>query len=195
MAEYVPIRNWINCFNGYTQGSRWRTGVGRIHREILSTCSGPDTFVNLCSWRDDVSQLADTIHEWSDDERRVVCIGYSYGGYTAVLLCRELEKRGIEVAHLLLIDAVWRYWSKIASPGSLFENHKIVVPGNVKKVTSWRQRKGKPYGHPVVVNESKTATDFRTLNVAHAYADDQLSVRMTALDAACPSKKEINHDS
>lgn len=182
----LPITRWINCFNGYTQGSRLRTGVGRIHREIVSTCSGPSTYANLSSWRDDVADIAENINAWSE-RPHVVAIGYSYGGYSAVQLCRELEDRGVGVKNLILIDAVWRPWQKLASLRSLRGGMKIVVPDNVKNVLSWTQKRSKPSGHDVVVNEATTAIERRSLNVSHVFADDQPEVREATLRIACPN--------
>lgn len=185
-----PLTRWINCFNGYTQGDRWRTGVGRIHREILSTCSGPSTYTNLSSWRDDVANIADNITEWCE-RPQVVAIGYSYGGWTAVLLCRELQLRGVSVEHLVLIDAVWRPWQRLASPRSLCDGMKIVVPTNVHRVLSWTQKKSKPSGHEVEVNQATTGIERRSLNVSHIYADDQPEVREAVLDIACPRRNPL----
>ena len=152
----------------------------------MSSCNGPDTYVKLCSWRDDVANLADNIMEWGGDNPRVVLIGYSYGGWTAALLSRELQERGITVRHLVLIDAVWRPWQRFASPRSLWDGMKIVVPTNVERVLSWTQKKSKPSGHYVQVNEQSTFIDRRSLNVSHIYADDQRRVREAAVDIACP---------
>ncbi len=185
MPSQLPINRWIFCFNGYAQGERWRTGVGRIHRDILAKCSAPDTYLQLCSWRDDVSQMADNIMEWGGGLPEVVLIGYSYGGWTAVLLCRELKRRGFAVDHLVLIDAVWRWQQRLASISSLFDGHQIAVPDNVKRVTSWRQKVSKPMGHPIVGDEKRITIDRRTLNVAHLYADDVPEVRELAVSIAC----------
>lgn len=180
------IKRWIICFNGYTQGDRWRTGVGKIHRRILTTCSGPDTYAKLCSWRDNVSDLADRICEWGGSAPEVKVFGYSYGGYTSVLLCRELEKRGIEVENLVLIDAVWRWHDWLASFQSLFSNHEIRIPVNVKEVLAYRQQRNKPSGHDVVVDDSMTQIEEIFLNVTHAFMDDQDVVLEKAMQLACP---------
>jgi len=183
-----PINRWIICLNGYSQGDRQRTGVGRIYRDILSTCACPDTFLSLSSWRDDMSAVADNIMEWGVHKPEVVIIGYSYGGWTSVLLCRELAKREIDVQDLVLIDAVWRPWQRVASFRSLFDGASIVIPPSVYRVLSWTQKVNKPSGHPVKVDETRTTIDQRSLVVAHAYADDQPEVREAALQIACPGK-------
>jgi pimeloyl-ACP methyl ester carboxylesterase len=187
----APIGKWIVCINGYTQGDRWRTGVGRIYREILAGCSNGDTSLALRSWRDDVAAIATNVLEWGTDKPELIIVGYSYGGWSAVRLCRELEARGIGVASLVLIDAVWRPWQRFASWRSLLDGWTIVVPANVKHVLTWRQKVSRPRGHLVVAaDDTKTHIDSITLNVGHAYADDQPEVRRAALQIACPNSPQ-----
>lgn len=163
----------VILFNGHGQSSRTNTGLGKLRKQIKQ--ADDETEAWLFAWRHDTPTLA----AWIQKTRAfwpVYVIGYSYGAQTGVLLCRELQRRGIKVKHLFLIDAIARPRPRIGSLRSLLDWFCICIPQNVRRVTSWRQRVSKPSGHRIFTDMVHTAHVANTLNVPHAQADDQKEV-------------------
>lgn len=167
-------------FNGHSQRSKTTTGVGQVLGEIERR--RPDIETRLFAWRVNTKVIA----RWIAGLRleRLDIIGYSYGGYSAVLLCRELRALGVAVNHLWTIDAVFRIWDHWGSLRSLRDYWIIAVPQNVRVVTSWRQKVNKPRGHWICTYKT-TTHDARSLNVRHAEADDSPIVQAAILDRVC----------
>ena len=164
------MRRLIIGFNGHGQSARTRTGIGKLLKSLGQERDKRDTW--LFAWRHDTPTLA----VWISNTRPqcpISIIGYSYGGYTAVLLCRELRRMGLKVDHLYLIDAVARKRPKIGAIRSLLDRiWWVEVPNNVKQVVSWRQQFNKPSGHKIVVNSRTTEFEQTFLYVPHSQMDD-----------------------
>lgn len=145
--------------------------MGKIATELKAR--GED--VLLLSWRENPQRLADLIKHWGGGDL-IIC-GYSYGGATCTMLCRELCRLGIEVQELVLADAVYRVWQRLASWRSLLDHWVLTIPPNVARVTSWRQKVSKPSGHLVVVDHKTTSLHSRTLLVPHTQVDRHPDIR------------------
>jgi thioesterase domain-containing protein len=179
--------HWTECFTGYMQTEGRVTGVVELYHDIRQACNCPESVLHLRSWRDDAWQVAE--HIWRMRPRRIVLIGYSYGGYTATLVARELNARGVVVDALLLCDAVWRTRASIASPLSLFSRWTIDVPPNVRRLWSWRQMNNLPAGHQLKIAASTEIMHGEMVpNVRHQYMDDYHVFHAEALRVACERK-------
>ena len=170
-------------FNGHGQHARRNTGVGKLLATIEACNCGYEPW--LFTWRHNSKTLAVWLHN-SRPNRRIVLIGFSYGGYTAVLLARELEKLGVDIDHMYLIDAVARPRPRVGSFRSLMDLcWWIKVPHNVKQLTNWRQSVSRPSGHKVVADFRYTKHDPYTLYVPHTQMDDHARVHATILADLC----------
>lgn len=184
-----PINRWIICFTGWHQEGRL-SGLEKIEDAIHRQCNGDDTRVLLKSWKDSPADLASRIWNRCPEGHQpaIVVIGYSYGGYTAVLLARELDKRGLKVEMMLLIDPVWRPFTWIPSVLSMLGWWTIDVPSNVRSLHAWHQNVDLPSGHTLIVDH-KTLCSEDTLNVSHQHIDDAPVVFNRAMAVACPEKE------
>lgn len=185
--EFTPIDEWIVSVTGFGQREGHLTGLEILHTLIRKKCSGVESIALLKSWNDNTNDVAERIWRMRriGGTPRVVLIGFSYGGYTAVLIAKELQKRGIKVSHLFLVDAVWRYSRYFPSFVSLLPFWRIHIPTNVKKVINWRQYVSKPKGHKIVVDPDHTEHEEHTLDVIHSYCDDHPDVYQRVLEFVC----------
>lgn len=166
-------------FNGHGQRNRPTTGVGKLLLRVKHASIGNETW--LFAWRHNTRTLASWI-KCARPGDSISIVGFSYGGYSAVLLCRELQRLGVRVNHLYLIDAVARPWRRVGSLRSLIDHYWwISVPRNVWQVTSWRQQINYPRGHKIVCESRATTHNQYTLNVPHSQADDNDQVHATIL--------------
>ncbi len=183
------IDRWVICFSGFLQGGRV-SGIEKIEDAIHRQCHGDTTRVLLKSWKDSPADLASRIWNRCPEggHPAIVLIGYSYGGYTAVLLARELNERGFEVETMLLIDPVFRFLGRFPSLFSLADWWTIEVPSNVRNLFDWSQKINKPSGHKIV-ESIKTTRNHETLMVKHQHIDDSPIVFKRAMLVACPEVK------
>lgn len=134
----------------------------------------------LKAYRQSNSTLIDRF-VWNDDSKGIACwirrirekfkdvptflVGHSYGGFTCSLVAEHLRQMEIPVEALFLCDAVWRRHPRIAMFRSMFGRGEIYVPGNVRRLYSWRQSADRIRGASIVVESQ------RTLFVVDDYVD------------------------
>jgi len=176
---------------GYRQKEGEITGLEILQDELHQQCENNDSRVLLRAWNDDPSTIAERI--WSrrpeEEQPYIVLIGYSYGGYSSVLIARELKKRGIDVSVLILCDAVWRPYWWLPSLLSYLQCWKIKIPENVKRVYAFFQRTNYPRGHQLECNTDKTVVSTKLIpGVIHRYMDEDKSFHTIAKRNACPRK-------
>lgn len=199
-----PIRHWRFCIAGFLQNEGRPTGISALWHKLHFSLSDPQTRVELKSWRNNWSDVA----EWCWRMRNgllpeVRIVGYSWGGFSAVMLARELNRRGIPVTQMVLCDPVYRHWYKVGQWRALCPWSKIEIPPNVAEVHWCRQtnppfkwgRSGgwfQPAGHDLVAevpNQTGIAIPGQTLihepvilNCEHSYADDQNEFHEMAME-------------
>lgn len=199
-ALLEPVNRWVVCVTGFGQSEDRLTGVEMLQDVLRRQCSSADTVVVLRSWRDSPGSLAQRIANRSPDDfdPHIVTIGYSWGGYSSVVLARELQKRGLTVDHMLLCDAVWRGRFMMSYPLSLTDAFTITIPSNVKHLYTWRQCANTPRGskirleHPYDEGEERgTLWDYQEehKHITHQHLDDLRSFRKKAKELACPHLK------
>ncbi len=186
------VDRWIICITGYPEVSP-PSGIVNIQAAIHHKSHCDTARVMYKSWRDNMSDLASRMwhrskcrfsHSPADQPRVVIC-GYSYGGWTAVLLANELKKRNWCVENLLLIDPVWRPISWLPSPSSLLTDWTIDTPNTVDVIHEWYQKMNRPRGHKVV-SASRTVHYKKILMQKHGDIDDDPMIYDKALEVACP---------
>lgn len=168
-------------FNGHGQSSRAKTGVGKLLAKIESRC--PEMETRLFGWRIETKSLAKWIASLKLESLYIV--GYSYGMYTGVLLCRELQKLGIKVDCFFSLDGVFRLRDRWGSWKSLRDCWIISIPSNVNLVVSWRQKVSKPSGHRLLVDHRTTTYDSRSINVRHSEVDDAQEIHDSIVAFFC----------
>lgn len=170
------IKTWLIMFSGFMQRAGQMNGTVRVWRE-LSRLSSPDCQVLRLPWNADVADLAELIARMNDGQKsqpRIVLMGYSWGGMTAVNLAWQLQRRGLDVDRMVLCDAVYRHWYPLGWWRAFAAWRSIRVPENVRHVAHARQWNSWPSGHRVVpCNPVKTEFEPAAwLNTDHSWADD-----------------------
>lgn len=198
------VREWDVIANGFTRETGRLNGCTKWWRSINSLSS--DTrVVEYRTWHGDWRDLADQITLFADPDKSPVVrgYGYSYGGYSCVLLARLLRERGIPVRSLVLVDAVYRHWYALGAWRSIVPNSTIEIPDNVDEVHWFRQRHPRfamyrvrssgwgewalPAGHDAVPEDGNMHTvihDPVVLNVEHSFIDDHPAVRGKVFEVA-----------
>jgi pimeloyl-ACP methyl ester carboxylesterase len=153
------INSWTCFFSGFTQGEGTPTPLEKIHRRVSQRLAAPDCVVTLNTWRDSVRDRAKRIQRWRNGKPpRIVVVGYSYGGWSANNLCRELQKFDLEVEALLLCDPVGRIFGHLPSVFSMLNIIPLTVPANVRNLWTWRQVYDRPRGAAI-----RLAKDFSAM--------------------------------
>lgn len=137
---------------GYRTCEGQAQGIERLHDRLHRSYSDDTCRVILRSWNDPIAPLVERIKVWSPTfgAPEIVLLGHSYGGYSCVLTARLLEQAGLKVAYLALIDAVWR-WPTRMTVLSLLPYPKIKIPLSVGRLVAWRQDVSYPRGHELVI--------------------------------------------
>ena len=165
--------------------------------------AGPDCKVDYLAWNGDSNSLAENIYRHAESNgglgsTDVAAVAYSWGCYTAVILCEQLRRRGIDVCTLVLCDPVYRHFYSLGQWRAMVGSSKIRVPNNVANVWWVRQQNPRfsfkrwrngglfasPAGHDVVCeNELTTVQGPFDLDCEHLYIDNDPMFRMYAEDA------------
>lgn len=181
-----PVRRWHIVISGFLQNEGRPTGMVRLWRWLGQEHSGPESCVELRSWNDNFRDLAELI--WrvqpaapEESGPTVMIYAYSWGaGWGAIELARQLRKRGIPVAAMVLSDPVYRSpWRSLAWL-AMVSWSSIRVPANVRRVTWFRQRMNRPAGHRLVAADP-AATEIAPpvlAHVTHQYMDDLRSFHL-----------------
>jgi pimeloyl-ACP methyl ester carboxylesterase len=162
-------------FMGHRQHPGEKTGIEVLYFELRKLYGTHPVEIRLYEWRDDVQRIADQIHAWSIPEPTIIVIGYSWGGATAELLCRELERRGYAISRLYLCDAVSRSEWRIRYWRSLWGWGPIRIPGNVVRLWSCRQTANYPMGSELKLDNPHTEhiQGFTSTTINHRWMDEQ----------------------
>ena len=170
------IRTWHIVISGFLQHEGLPVGMVQLWRDLLQAHAGPDTCVELREWNADWAALAEFIGRYRGERPpRIAIYGYSWGGMSAVLLARQLQRRGIKVQWMVLSDPIYRHWYPLGNWRALWPWSEIVVPTNVGNVESFRQRTSWPRAHRVVaadINKTHIDPPWETKWADHAHMDD-----------------------
>lgn len=185
----MELAEWHVIISGFRQKSGTLNGTVVIWSDLIRLVANrPGARVELITWNADVEDLAERISRLApvDAMPLVNVYGYSYGGMTAANFARELRRRGVEVNHMVLCDAVYRHWYRLGWWRSFFSWWSIKIPDNVKRVTQFRQRESLPMGHKIKVNHPGRTKlgPIQWLKTDHCWADDSVAFRKACLQAA-----------
>jgi thioesterase domain-containing protein len=180
------IHNWHILYSGFRQHAGLQTGMSRLWYEIRADLASPDTCVELRPWDEEYANMAEFVKLCQNETPpRIVLYGYSWGGFTATLLAKELQRRSLDVDHLVLCDAVYRHWYMLGWWRAFAVWKKIKIPANVRRVTWFRQQQSWPRGHALVAEDKATLIDpVRMLHADHVWMDDDPEFRKIAKQIA-----------
>ena len=165
-------------------------GLGDLWYQIHKRYAGPDTINHLFHWFESPRNVARWIHRHCYNREEgtypeIQIVGYSFGGQTAINVCRELDNlANITVRSLTLIDAVRRRTRWPIGWLSAFNRiARLTVPANVQRVDSFIQRQNWPRGHKVT-NYLGEEVGQVELMVKHGQIDSHRIVAAHVLAAA-----------
>ena len=174
-------------FSGFRQ--RWSdpdNGMSLIYRTIRHRHPTSETL--WYPWHVDAGDLADMICGYAaqlhPDPLKLTICGYSFGGSTAVDLCRRLYRRGGPVvSSLVLMDAVKRRsrapWGWLAAWN---QAARFNIPSNVLHTVAFYQRTNWPRGHRVRLEKpSVSSIEWIRLYEPHGAMDNHPLARDAAL--------------
>ena len=184
MTDDEKITQWTILITGWSQdeGTPHTTGLERLYYRIKRTYTDRRHEILLKSWADDMDALADRICNHSQARPWIILVGYSYGGQSAINLCKELSLRGQSVGYLILIDAIARPWLILKWWLSLTGWLRLVIPPNVENCWAWRQCTNIPKGHSITVSRRTKMHGPYTLSVAHEFIDEQAEIHAKVLE-------------
>ncbi len=185
----MEIREWHIVISGFQQKSGTLNGTVQIWGDLIRLVSSKsDARVELLTWYDDMANMAELISKTMPvDAMPIVNVyGYSWGGMSSANFARELRRRGVEVNHMVLSDAVYRHWYWLGQWRAFVSAWSIRIPDNVHRVTQFRQRESLPMGHEIKVdNPGRTKLgSINWLPVDHCWMDDHVQFRKACQEAA-----------
>ena len=170
-----PIRKFIIVIPGFMQSRGTPNGMVALWRKLHHAYAGPDTVVSLHLWNSNWRDVAEWIWRLRPNKGQldIVIAGYSWGGYSAVLLARQLKKRGIQVRSMILSDPVYRHWYWLGQWRAFWPQSRIRLPSKVGCVAVFRQETNLPSGHFFTDETNKIpVTTFLIDGVVHQFMDD-----------------------
>lgn len=152
------IRNWTYIITGYTQTAGTRSLLIDLWEKLHRESDPKHSVVLLRPWKSDWEAEAElvlrasTSPNWKVRPTIRVC-GYSWGaGWGALQFCQALQRKGLDVERLALIDPVHRHPLAICRWRTLCPSLiPIYVPSNVSgRVLVFAQRMNWPQAHRVI---------------------------------------------
>ena len=174
IRESLPLYKGIYVIPGFLQNRGDDNGMVSLWKSLHVMYSSYSTRVELAHWNSDWRAHAECINRMSDDQQaKVAVVGYSWGGYSATLLARELAKHGRKVQQMVLCDAVYRHNYWLGNWRAMCPLSKIKIPANVEEVTWFKQQQNYPRGHKLKPESDTTKINSpMELKYKHQKCDD-----------------------
>ena len=183
-SSFAPINRWHIVISGFMQTEGKPTGMVKLWR-IMRLFTHPSVGVEIRSWCSNWSDMAELIWRCQPDSGAVDVriYAYSWGGFSAMLLAKELGERGIDVSAMVLSDPVYRHWYRLGWWRAFVPWRRIVVPPNVRRVWWFRQRENFPRAHGLVAKSKERTLIYEPvlLERFHEYMDDAAAFHEQAL--------------
>jgi hypothetical protein len=191
--EAIPI--WHVVITGFTQKLEHPSGGQYLWNAIRRARHDCEEAACLLEpWNADWAGIATQIWRFRPINRPVRVYVYAYswgGGWGFPQLAGGLQTRGIEIAHAVLADAVYRPPTRLLLVKSLLRTSQILLPANVREVSWFFQRTGLPMGHQIVAADpkrTKVNPGVECPGVTHHYMDDQPAWWLKSLEVAAAAR-------
>lgn len=186
---------FIHVISGFTQHAGYFHGILHLREMLIDAGhnNGRRRRVEYSTWEADAHRLAVELSMVSNRlgcRPKVGIASYSYGGWKSLKFCQELDRIGIDVDFLVISDPVGRssWWPEpLPAATSLLGRDyafSLSVPPRVKRVVEFYQKKNRPQGHRLKINETTTLLESHELQYRHQRMDDSPEFHQAVLDEA-----------
>ena len=187
MSQTTPIKDWHIVIGGFLQTRKTCTGMTTLWKKLYTCTVSPSCVVELASWNDDFSAIAEHINRISVNPH-IRIYGYSWGGAGACVLAEELRKRGLQVEYMVLSDPVVRHRYWFGQWRAFVPFIPLQIPDNVRYVSWFRQYQTLHYGHDLVGRGTKTGRTKifspKILHYPHTWMDNAIEFHDRCLKVA-----------
>ena len=174
------LDSFTYIITGFLQASGTRTRLIELWQKLHAESRPRKDVVRLLPWASDWESEAEFIQRLSDGNYNIRIAAYSWGaGWGSIQLCKALQRRGMDVSHLALIDPVHRHPNPLRRWRTLFPGCcPIEIPSNATANVLWfGQTQNWPRSHKIV-GEDKHWQPPKMINISctHQNMDDHYAV-------------------
>lgn len=193
----MHVDSWIIAIGGNLQRPGKLPGMWQISEELRRLYE-PRVNCLYVNWDFDADDLAELIARTAPRGRRlrIMVLCYSWGaGRGLVALALALRRRGIDIDVALVVDPIYfrsrwfvplwllRWLQPLAL--SRWLQPLVRIPGNVRHVSGYYQRGGRPMSPGVCVEDATQLHRWEQIHhVDHLTIDDHPRIRINALGLA-----------
>lgn len=179
------MRRAVYVATGFLQNAGTATGLVGLWEELHARYSCAGTVVKLLPWNADWRAEANFVERVLEPTGTVDFVGYSWGaGWGFVRFATEARRRGRGIRRAFLLDPVYRHCYWLGQWRAFVPSIPVTIPDNVGRVTWWRQRIERPFGHDLrAASKSTILDDAVEVQAGHIYVDDLGSIRNSILSA------------
>lgn len=169
----------VQLISGFTQTEQNWNGVQELREQLLSELddySSLSVRIRLDEWKANWKAIARQLYMLRERYPRepfiVVCFAYSWGvGHGLVKFAKYLDWYGVDVAHAVVSDPVYRHWFSPGNWRAIWGDSRIVIPRNILKIEGFYQETDKPRGRRPT-SDQLTCDPWTLLRRPHAEMDD-----------------------
>lgn len=169
----------VQLISGFTQSEENWNGVQELREKLLSELddySSLSVRVRLDVWNAHWYAIARQMYmlreRYPQEPFAVVAFAYSWGvGNGLVKLAKNLDRFGVDIAHAVVSDPVYRHWFSLGNWRALLGDSRIAIPANVLRIEGFHQETNIPQGRRPM-SDRLTCEPWTLLRRPHAEMDD-----------------------
>ena len=171
----------VQLISGFTQTEETWNGVQELREKILAETDDYSALavrVRLDTWNADWKAIARQIYMLRQRYHRepfvVLAFCYSWGvGNGLVKLAKQLDRYGVDVAHAVVSDGVYRHGFTLGNWRVILGDARIRLPANVKAIEGFYQETSYPMGRRPIAGDIE-ATPWTKIRAPHVELDDAI---------------------
>jgi hypothetical protein len=181
----------VQLISGFTQTEENWNGTQELREKLLAELddySSLSVRIRLDVWNAHWKAIARQVYmlreRYPQEPFVVVAFAYSWGvGNGLVKFAKYLDRFGIDIAHAVTADGVYRHWFSLGNWRALWGNARIAIPRNVLKIEGYYQETNRPRGlRPM--GDTTTCDPWTLLRLPHAEMDDARPWRQRCIEVA-----------
>lgn len=169
----------VQLISGFTQTEENWNGVQELREKLLAELddySSLSVRVRLGEWHNDWFAAARQVYmlreRYPNEPFVVVVFAYSWGvGNGLVKFAKYLDRFGVDIAHVVLSDPVYRHWFSPGNWRAIWGDRRIAIPKNVLRIEGFHQETDLPHGRRPMSDQAQ-CDPWVLLRRPHAEMDD-----------------------